>query len=949
MKKLFLLDAFALIYRAYFAFSKNPLINSKGMNVSAVQGFCNTLVDILKKEKPTHLAVCFDTKAPTERHTDFADYKAHRQAQPEDITISIPYIKAILEAMNIACIEKDGFEADDVVGTIALQAGEQGYKVFMVTPDKDYGQLVTENVFIYKPPYMGNTFEILGVEDIKKKWEISDVKQVVEILGLMGDASDNIPGLPGVGEKTAKKYIQEYGTIENLLANADKLKGKAKENVENNKEIALLSKKLATIITNVPITWSEESLVIKEVNKELLTPIFHELEFRTLGKRIIGEEYQIQNNSDNSINVFEKKNDSQLAKESSNNDSNVQKNLFGEDVITETEVEERISVAGKNITNTEHEYILCDTEEKINDLVNQLQKSSTFCFDTESTDVDPNIAELVGLSFSVEVGKAYYVPLSDNREECLKSLEYFKSILEDKSKEIIGQNIKYDLLLLKWYGIELKGKIFDTMLAHYLLEPDMRHGMDFLSETYLGYKPISITELIGKKGKNQLSMRTVEVQKACDYAAEDADITLQLKEYFAPKIKEAEAEKLLNEVEVPLISVLCDMESEGVKIDSDFLKNLSSKLETEIIETEKIVYELAGVKFNLASPKQLGEVLFDKIKIPYIGKKTKTGQYSTDEEMLSRLVHEYPIAAAIQNFRELSKLKSTYVDAIPALINPKTKRVHTSFNQAVASTGRLSSTDPNLQNIPIRTERGREIRKAFIARDEDHVLLSADYSQIELRIIASLSEDENMMNAFFNKQDVHAATASKVFNVPLEEVSRDMRSKAKAVNFGIAYGQTAFGLSQNLGITRTEAKEIIDNYNAKFPGVKKLMDYNINFAREYGYAQTIMGRRRYLRDINSANATVRGFAERNAINAPIQGSAADMIKVAMIRIHNIFKKEKFKSRMTLQVHDELVFDVHKAELEIIKPIIEKEMAGAMPLKVPVEVGMGVGANWLDAH
>ncbi len=931
MKKLFLLDAYALIYRAYFAFSKNPLVNSKGWNVSAIQGFCNTLVDLLTKENPTHIAVCFDTAAPTERHTDFAAYKANRQEQPEDITFAVPYIKAILKAMHIPVLEQPGYEADDIIGTLAKQAVQHNYRVFMVTPDKDFGQLVEEKIFIYKPPYMGNTFEILGAEEIKKKWEIDDVNKVIDILGLMGDAIDNIPGLPGVGEKTAKKLVAEFGSVENLLVNTDKLKGKLKETVEQNKDLAILSKKLATIITNVPVEWHEEMLERKEADKEVLSEIFRELEFRTLGKKLIGSDYNISDSSKNAPSE----------------NKTQQTNLFGEVIPDEQEAGVK-DIAGRSIENTEHHYILCDNEVRVQELLNNLLHAQSFCFDTETTGIDANNAELVGLSFSTKSGEAWYVPLPDNRNECLTILSRFQPVLEDANKEIIGQNIKYDMLILKWYGIELKGKIFDTMLAHYLLEPDMRHGMDFMSETYLGYKPISIETLIGK-GKKQLSMRDIDPVRVCDYAAEDADITLQLKNYFEPQLITQQSKKLFQEVESPLIHVLCSMEYEGVKIDDAFLHDYSKLLQAEIEQTEKTVFEMAGVRFNVSSPKQLGEILFDKLKIQYSGKKTATGQYSTDEDTLLKLKTDHPIIEQLLNYRELTKLKSTYVDAIPALINPKTGRVHTSFNQAVAATGRLSSTDPNLQNIPIRTERGRKMRKAFIARDSEHILLSADYSQIELRIIAALSRDENMLDAFHKNQDIHSATAARVFGVNIEDVTREMRGKAKAVNFGIAYGQTAFGLSQTLSISKTEAAEIIENYNQKFPGVKKLMERNIAFAREHGYTQTVLGRRRYLRDINSRNATIRGFAERNAINAPIQGTAADMIKVAMINIHNDIKKLNLMSRMTLQVHDELVFDAHQSELHELKPMIEHHMKDALKLDVPIEVGMGEGPNWLDAH
>ncbi len=944
-KRLFLLDAFALIFRAYYAFAKNPLINSKGMNTSAIQGFTNTLLDLLKKEKPSHIAVCFDTAAPTERHTDFADYKANRQEAPEDLVSNIPYIKDVIRAFNIPLIECDGYEADDVIGTLAKVAEQKGFKVYMVTPDKDYGQLVSENIFIWKPPAFGNPEQILGVPEIKAKWEIERIDQVVDILGLMGDTVDNIPGIPGVGEVTAKKLLKEFDTIENLLANTDKLKGKLKEKVEEHKDKAILSKKLATIILDVPIDWDAHNFDMEEPNREKLAEIFIDLEFRTLGKRILGEKFLVgkaeaqTDAASNTTPVSDAKTESV---------SGGQKDLFGNDVATSEDAEENIPKNLNSISNTEHNYILVDDEKKLNDLLQLLSSAKEFCFDTETTGVDANNAEVVGLSFAVKPKEAFYVPVSADKTEAQNLLNKFRPILENENIGKSGQNIKYDMLLLKWYNIKVNGKLFDTMLAHYLIEPDMRHGMDYLSETYLNYKPVSIKELIGV-GKKQLSMRDIEVQKVSDYAAEDADVTLQLERIFFLKLKENEVEKLFEEVEIPLMHVLCDMEFEGVAIDKIFLNDYSKKLEEEIKLTEEIVYKDAGVRFNLASPKQLGEVLFDKMKIPYEGKKTKTGQYSTDEDTLSRITGDYPIVNHLLDYREFTKLKSTYVDAIPSLINPKTGRVHTSFNQAVAATGRLSSTDPNIQNIPIRTERGREIRKAFIPRNADYVLLSADYSQIELRIIAGLSRDTNMLKAFADGLDIHTATASQVFNVPIADVTRDMRGRAKAVNFGIAYGQTAFGLAQNLKISRTEAKEIIDNYNLKFPGVRQLMNDNIQFAREHGYVQTVLGRRRKLRDINSANQTVRGFAERNAINAPIQGSAADMIKVAMINIQKEFRKQNFKSKMTLQVHDELVFDAHKSEVDIIIPIIKEKMIHAIELDVPIEVGVGTGVNWLDAH
>lgn len=933
-KRLFLLDAYALIYRAYFGLSKTPFYNSKGMNTTAAFGFTNTLLDLIGREKPTHIAVCFDTLAPTKRGEEFTEYKANRQEQPEDISVALPYIRKIIEAFKIPIVELDGYEADDVVGTLAKKAEKEGYQIYMVTPDKDFGQLVSENIFMYKPAYQGRPVEVLGPAEIKAKWEIDDVMKVIDILGLMGDSVDNIPGLPGVGEKTARKLIQEFGSVENLVANTDKLKGKLQETVIANKELALLSKRLATIDCEVPIDLDEEKLVMEVPDKEELTRLFNELEFRTLGKRIIGEQYSVLTSEGKQKNLFG---------ENENVDS---KTDTGRGVAVSSQVGPKLE---KNISNTPHQYFLVDTEKKILDLVSKLDDQKEFCFRTESTNPNANLAELVGLAFSFNKHEAYYVPVPPDRTEALKILAHFKPLLADESRVKIGQDIKYETLLLKWYDVEVKEPLFDTMLAHFVIDPDSRHSMDILAENFLRYEPARIEELIGKKGKAQGSMRDAPVDKATEYSGEGSDITLQLKEVFVPLLKEKEVEKLFREVEVPLVPVLADMEFEGVKIDKDFLHEYSRQLQKECDQVEAEVYDIAGMKFNLGSPKQLGEVLFGKMNIPYTAKKTRTGQYSTDDETLTKLAFEHEIAKKIQDHRELCKLKSTYVDALPSLINPKTGRLHTSFRQAIAATGRLSSVDPNLQNIPIRTDRGKEIRKAFIARDDEHVLLSCDYSQIELRIIAEIGEEENMIEAFRQGIDIHTATAAKVFGVELGMVNPDMRRKAKAVNFGIAYGQTAFGLSQTLGISRTEAQEIITNYQKQFPGVSRLMSSNIQFAREHGYVQTMLGRRRYLRDINSANQTVRAQAERLAINSPIQGSAADMIKVAMINIYREFQKQKFKTKMTLQVHDELVFDVYEPELDKVKEIVIDKMKTAMDLKVPVDVGSGVGKNWLDAH
>jgi DNA polymerase-1 len=935
-KKLFLLDGMALIYRAHFALSKNPRFTSSGINTSAVMGFCNTLLEVLKKENPSHIAVVFDTSAPTERHTDYEAYKAHRQAMPEDLSAALPYVVKLIEGFNIPVITSDGFEADDVIGTLAKQAEKEGFTVYCMTPDKDFAQLVSENIYVYKPARMGNDMEIMGVKEVLAKWEIEHVHQVIDILGLWGDAVDNIPGIPGIGEKTAKVLIKEYGSMENIIANSHQLKGKQKENVENFAKQGLLSKKLATILLNAPVTFNAEEYLIGPPDKEKLEPLFAELEFRTLGRRVFGEDFSVSE---------------------AKTQTNGQMDLFGNPTQPTGITNINISPAqaatavegGKNIENTKHQYHLIDDDVKIKDLINKLSKQKAICFDTETTGIDANNAELVGLSFAYEIGEAYYIPVSSDFESAKATTHLFKAIFEDASIKKIGQNIKYDILILKWYGIEVAGELFDTMLAHYLIDPDTRHGMDILAENYLGYTPVSITELIGKKGKNQGNMRDVEIETVKEYAAEDADITLQLEQVFAPLLADVKAEKLAQEIENPLVYVLADIEIEGVRIDMEQLQNYSKELEIEVNRLEKLVYEKAGVKFNLASPKQLGEVLFDKLKLDDKAKKTKTGQYQTGEDVLLALASKSDIVQDILDFRQLQKLKSTYVDALPLLVNPKTGRVHTSYNQAVAATGRLSSNNPNLQNIPIKTARGREVRKAFIPRDENHILLSADYSQIELRIIAEISEDENMMDAFVNGLDIHTATAAKVYGIELNEVTSEQRRNAKAVNFGIIYGQSAFGLSQSLGIPRKEAAEIIENYFTQYAGIKKYMADTMNFARENGYVETIMGRRRYLRDITSANQTVRGFAERNAINAPIQGSAADMIKIAMINIHKDIKEQKLKSKMTMQVHDELVFDVLKSEKEQMKTIILDRMQTAMKTKVPIVVEIGEGLNWLEAH
>jgi len=938
-KKLFLLDAMALIYRAYYALIRSPRITSRGKNTNAQFGFTNTLFDLIHKEHPTHLAVCFDTHAPTERHTDFADYKANRQEAPEDLLASLPDIKKIIQGFNIPVVELDGYEADDVIGTVAWQAADKGYSVYMVTPDKDYGQLLIHpHVFIYKPPSFGNAEEIITAEKICEKWDIKRVEQVIDMLGLMGDAVDNIPGIAGIGEKTAAKLLKEYDTLENVLAHADEIKGALGEKVRNGKEAAIVSKKLATIITNVPVSFHEEDYRLKEWNKELLTEAFTELEFKTLGKRILGDNF----------NAF------QSAPKS------IQTDLFGDAVAApagNNKEEEAPSETGqgllaeKNIHNTEHQYTVAETDQEIEELIAYLMTQSEICFDTETTHLDANEAELVGLSFSCKKGEGYYVPCHPNRATTLDMLDKFSLLFNKESVTWVGHNIKYDLLVLKWYNIELKGKIFDTLLAHYLIDPEGRRSMDLLSAQFLGYEPVHIEELIGKKGKGQGNMRDVDTEKIKEYAAEDADITLQLKHAFVPLLFTKKVDRVFTEVENPLVRVLTDMEFEGVKVDVDFLKDYSKELEREAKLCEESVYQQAGVRFNLASPKQLGEVLFEKLQIDPKAKKTKTGQFATGEDVLQKLAHNNPIVADILGFRELSKLKSTYVDALPEMINSKTGRVHTSYAQAVAVTGRLSSNHPNLQNIPIRSSRGREIRKAFIPRAEGRVLVSADYSQIELRIVAAISGDSNMCDAFKNGKDIHTATAARVFGVAEEDVTKEMRYKAKSVNFGIIYGQGAFGLAENLGVSRTEAKEIIDNYKKEFSGITQYMEDTIQFAQKNGYVETLMGRKRWLKDIGSSNFTVRGFAERNAINSPIQGTAADMIKLAMIAIHREMKEKKMASKMILQVHDELVFDAVPEELAMLEPLILNNMKLALPLpnQVPLEAELGTGKNWLEAH
>jgi DNA polymerase-1 len=945
-KKLFLLDAMALVFRAYYALIRAPRVTSKGRNTNAQFGFTNTLIDLINNQQPTHMAVCFDTHAPTERHIDFTDYKANRQEAPEDIMSAIPDIKRIIEGFCIPVIESDGYEADDVIGTLSKKAAAAGYDVYMVTPDKDYGQLVTDKIFIYKPGYQGSDAEIITAQEVCAKWNIRDVNQVIDILGLMGDSVDNIPGIPGVGEKTAAKLLGEYGTLENVLANADGIKGALGEKIRKGKELAIMSKKLATIITDVPVEFHEEDFRIKECNKTALKEVFAELEFKTLGRRVFGEDISVPTAV--AKGVIDK-----VIPEG------VQTDLFGnvvesKPVETEEVQEQLVSVIQpvKNIHNSDHLYKAVVGDDAIRELVTTLCDQTEICFDSETTCIDANDCELVGLSFSIEKGKAWYVPFPHgDQEETKRMLTFFEPLFDNPFITWVGQNLKYDMLVLKWYDYEIKGNIFDTMLAHYVIDPEGKRSMDMLSAQYLGYEPIAIEELIGKKGKSQGNMKDVELEKIKDYAAEDADITLQLKHAFTPLLQTKEVERVFLEVENPLVRVLTDMEFEGIRIDVDFLNEYSKELDREAKMSEDRVYQQAGVRFNISSPKQLGEVLFEKLKLDPKARKTKTGQYATGEDVLLKLSHGNQIVDDILAYRELTKLKSTYVDALPLMINKKTGRVHTSYAQAVAVTGRLSSNNPNLQNIPIRTDRGKEIRKAFIPRDKDHVLLSADYSQIELRIVAAISGDPAMCEAFRQNRDIHTATAAKVYGVAESEVTKEHRYKAKSVNFGIIYGQGAFGLADNLGISRTEAKEIIDNYKKQFSSIQKYMDEMINFAREHGYVKTLMGRKRWLRDINSANFTVRGYAERNAINSPIQGTAADMIKMAMIKIHNEFKSRGFKAKMVLQVHDELVFDAPKEEAEIIKPVILDCMRTALPLPngVPVEAEIGDGENWLLAH
>ncbi|MFD2933114.1 DNA polymerase I [Spirosoma flavum] len=1026
-KKLFLLDALALIYRAHFAFSKAPRISSRGINTSAVFGFMNAMIEVLTKEKPTHIGVAFDSSKKTFRHEKFPMYKATRQSQPEDISVAMPYIKQIIEAMHIPMLILDGYEADDIIGTIAKKAALADFEVYMMTPDKDYGQLVEEHIHIYKPAFMGKPAEKLGVNEILERWQIERIDQVTDMLGLMGDSVDNIPGIPGIGEKTAQKLIADFGSVENLIVRADELKGKLKENVVNFAQQGLLSKELATIHLDVPVPFDENHLRHTEYDKPRLAALLDELEFRQMKTRLLGGTYdekplppEFKTPGSAQMNLFDSPGGDSpaflpfpnmgainpsgaddlpfdfgsintpvdtpavtptskpkakrtpvkvpVASATEVTPGNVTDTITTDDSVgaevTETpegqtpayldvypdyEIDENQPERRKTILSVKHDYRLVDTPELRTSLVHYLSLQESLCFDSETTAINPVEADLVGLSFAYRTSEAFYVPVPADRAEAQAVVDEFKPVFENSAISKIGQNLKYDLLMLKKYGVEVQGKLFDTMIAHYLIEPEMRHNMDMMAMTYLNYQPVEIESLIGKKGKGQLTMRDVDVQKVVEYAGEDADITLQLKEAFAPRLEKDSLHKLFDQVEMPLVQVLTDLELEGITIDTNALAELSATLDIDMKLVQQEIFDIAGESFNIGSPKQLGEVLFDKLKLDKNAKKTKTGQYATGEEILSKLEAEYEIARKILDYRELIKLKNTYVDALPLLISKRTGRIHTSFNQAVASTGRLSSTNPNLQNIPIRTPRGQEIRKAFVPRGPDFLIMSADYSQIELRIMAAFSGDQTMLEAFNNGVDIHTQTASKVFHVGLDEVTGEMRRKAKTINFGIIYGISSFGLGARLKISRKEAGQIIEEYFAGFPAVKEYIDQCIEKARGFGYAETILGRRRYLRDINSRNQTDRMFAERNAVNAPIQGSAADMLKIAMIRIHEFMQAERLKSKMILTVHDELVFDAHRDEIELLRERVDDIMKNAIPMGVKMETGIGVGANWLLAH
>lgn len=921
--KLFLIDAYALIYRSYYAFIKNPRINSKGVNTSAVFGFINTLEDVLKREQPTHIAVAFDPKGPTFRHEAFEQYKAQREETPEVIRQSVPVIKEVIQAYHIPILEVPYYEADDVIGTVAKQAAANGFEVYMMTPDKDYGQLVADHIYMYRPKF-GGDYEVLGVSEVLEKYQLQSTEQVIDLLGLMGDTADNIPGCPGVGEKTAQKLLAEFGSIENLLANTDKLKGAQKKKVEENVEQIRFSKFLATIKTDVPITFDAELCKRVAPDEDRLVELYAELEFKTFINRLKGE--------------------SSVASSSKEPKAAVQYDLFATEPVVESEVS---SLA--DINTMPHSYYLADTAEKQIALCEQLLQEKSFAFDTETEGLDPLTAGLVGMSFAIREQEAWYVPVPANREEATDIVLRLAPALQHPEIEKVGQNIKFDILALRKYGVRVKGPLFDTMLAHYLLNPELRHGMDYLAETYLKYKTVPIEDLIGPKGKKQASMRTVPIEQIKEYAAEDADVTLRLKHYFAPLLKQEGLESLFFEMEMPLIYVLAEMEATGVKLDTNALKQSSEVLSQQLSALEDSIYDLAGQSFNINSTKQVGEILFDKLKLDEKAKKTKTGGYSTSEEVLEKIRGKHPIVDKLLEYRGIKKLLSTYIDALPALIHPETGKIHTSFNQAVTATGRLSSTNPNLQNIPVRDELGREIRKAFIADDDDCIFFSADYSQIELRLMAHLSNDPHMIEAFCSGADIHAATAAKIYGIPVEEVTSDMRRKAKTANFGIIYGISVFGLAERLSIPRAESKELIDGYFQTYPRIKEYMEESIRVAKEKGYVETLFKRKRFLPDINSHNAIVRGYAERNAINAPIQGSAADIIKLAMIRIHQRFEAEHLKSRMILQVHDELNFNVRKEEFERVKEIVLDCMEHVLQLRVPLIADCGEGKNWLEAH
>ncbi|MCI7285925.1 DNA polymerase I [Parabacteroides sp. AGMB00274] len=921
--KLFLIDAYALIYRSYYAFIKNPRINSKGVNTSAVFGFINTLEDVLKREQPTHIAVAFDPKGPTFRHEAFEQYKAQREETPEVIRQSVPVIKEVIQAYHIPILEVPYYEADDVIGTVAKQAAANGFEVYMMTPDKDYGQLVADHIYMYRPKF-GGDYEVLGVSEVLEKYQLQSTEQVIDLLGLMGDTADNIPGCPGVGEKTAQKLLAEFGSIENLLANTDKLKGAQKKKVEENVEQIRFSKFLATIKTDVPITFDAELCKRVAPDEDRLVELYTELEFKTFINRLKGE--------------------SSVVSSSKEPKAAVQYDLFATEPVVESEVS---SLA--DINTMPHSYYLADTAEKQIALCEQLLQEKSFAFDTETEGLDPLTAGLVGMSFAIREQEAWYVPVPANREEATDIVLRLAPALQHPEIEKVGQNIKFDILALRKYGVRVKGPLFDTMLAHYLLNPELRHGMDYLAETYLKYKTVPIEDLIGPKGKKQASMRTVPIEQIKEYAAEDADVTLRLKHYFAPLLKQEGLESLFFEMEMPLIYVLAEMEATGVKLDTNALKQSSEVLSQQLTALEESIYDLAGQSFNINSTKQVGEILFDKLKLDEKAKKTKTGGYSTSEEVLEKIRGKHPIVDKLLEYRGIKKLLSTYIDALPALIHPETGKIHTSFNQAVTATGRLSSTNPNLQNIPVRDELGREIRKAFIADDDDCIFFSADYSQIELRLMAHLSNDPHMVEAFCSGADIHAATAAKIYGIPVEEVTSDMRRKAKTANFGIIYGISVFGLAERLSIPRAESKELIDGYFQTYPRIKEYMEESIRVAKEKGYVETLFKRKRFLPDINSHNAIVRGYAERNAINAPIQGSAADIIKLAMIRIHQRFEAEHLKSRMILQVHDELNFNVRKEEFDRVKEIVLDCMEHVLQLRVPLIADCGEGKNWLEAH